>query len=145
MKDLRMSIKINKPVEEVFAYATDSKNTPTWYPSIKEEIPSSPIFKLGTKIKNRGEKTDLWNYYEITNFEQDKTFTLSQLGTSYHVKYTFTKTEDGTELEYYEWVDYGELEEPANVYNLELLKTELEKSKYSVGDNNERAGNAKHN
>jgi len=127
MKDLRLSIKINKPVEEVFAYATNSNNTPTWYPSIKEEVPSNPKFQLGTKIKNRGEKTDLWNYYEITEFEQNKMFTLSQLGTSYHVRYTFSKIDDGTEMEYYEWVDYGELEEPANIYNLKLLKAELEK------------------
>lgn len=85
-----MSITINKPISEVFAYATNSNNISNWYPSIKEEIPSETPVRLGTKLKNRGDDPNNWNEYEFSSFEQDKSFTLSQIGSPYHVRYTFT-------------------------------------------------------
>lgn len=127
MNNLKLNITINKPVEEVFAYAINSNNISKWYPSIKEEIPLEFPVKLGTKLKNRGDDINKWSYYEFIEFEKNKTFTLSQIGSSYNVKYTFTQNGNSTDLEYYEWVDNGELEEPADIYNLELLKKELEK------------------
>ena len=126
MNSLKLNITINKPVSEVFAYATDSNNISKWYPSIKEEIPSESPVKLGTKLKNRGKNPNNWNYYEFSEFEKDKVFTLSQIDSPYHVRYTFTPNDNGTDLEYYEWVDSGELEEPASIENLELLKKHLE-------------------
>lgn len=127
MKSLKLNITINKSIEEVFAYTTNSNNISKWYPSIKEEIPSEIPIKLGTKLKNRGDDVNKWSFYEFTEFEKNKTFTLSQIGSSYNVKYTFTRNGNSTDLEYYEWVDNGEIEEPADIYNLELLKKELEK------------------
>ena len=79
MRDLKLNITINKPVADVFAYATNSNNISKWYPSIKEEIPSEIPVKLGTKLKNRGEDINNWNYYEFSEFEENKIFTLSQI------------------------------------------------------------------
>lgn len=62
----------------------------------------------------------------MTEFEQDKMFVLSQVGGSYNVKYTFTPVGDGTELEYYEWMDEGELTELFTNEPLEKLKAILE-------------------
>ena len=126
MKDLKLNITINKPIKEVFSYATNSNNISKWYPSIKEEIPADIPWKLGTKIKNRGDDINNWSYYEISEFEENKVFTLSQVGSPYHVRYTFLSNGDSTDMEYYEWVDNGELEEPASIENLELLKKALE-------------------
>jgi len=127
MKSLRLNITIDKPVEDVFAYATDSNNISNWYPSIKEEIPSRIPVNLGARLKNRGDDLDDWSEYEFTEFEKNKVFTLSQIGSPYHVRYTFTDSgDDTTEMEYYEWVNTGELEEPASIKNLELLKKCLE-------------------
>lgn len=126
MNNLKLNITINKPVAEVFSYATNSDNISKWYPSIKEEIPSEVPVTLGTQLKNRGDDPNSWNYYEFTEFEKNKVFTLSQIGSPYHVRYTFISNDNSTELEYYEWVDSGELEEPASIENLKLLKKYLE-------------------
>ena len=126
MNSLKLNITINKAVEEVFTYATNSNNISKWYPSIKEEIPNEVPWKLGTKIKNRGDDMNNWGYYEVSEFEENKVFTLKQIGSPYSVKYTFTSNGYNTDLEYFEWVDSGELEEPASIENLELLKKELE-------------------
>jgi hypothetical protein len=126
MNNLKLSIIINKPIEEVFSFAIDSNNISKWYPSIKEEIPSELPIKNGTIIKNRGDDISKWNYYEVSEFIDNKTFTLNQIGSAYHVKYTFSSVEDGTLFEYFEWVDVGELEEPSNLENLMLLKKYLE-------------------
>ena len=128
MKDLKLNITINKPVEEVFAFATNSSNISLWYPTIKEEIPSEVKWKLGTRIKNRGDDVNDWGYYEITEFETNKKFTLSEIGNPYHVRYTFLSIGNSTNLEYYEWVDSGEISEPASIENLELLKKCLEEN-----------------
>jgi uncharacterized protein YndB with AHSA1/START domain len=127
VKDLKLEIYIESSVEELFAYTLDSKNTPKWFTSIKEEIASETPVKLGTKLKNRGDDKNNWNLYEITEFEKNKTFTLSQIGGGYHVRYTFLENGPGTDFEYYEWVDEGELSEPTNMETLVLLKNNIEK------------------
>ena len=103
MKDLKLNITINKPVEEVFAFATDSSNISKWYPSIKEEIPAEVPWKLGTKIKNRGEDINNWGYYEVSEFEENKVFTLSQIDSPYSVRYIFIDNGSSTDMEYYKY------------------------------------------
>lgn len=126
MNSVKLNIFINKPVEELFAYTLDSNNTPKWFTSIKEEIPSEIPVRLGSILKNRGYETENWNFYEITEFENNKTFTLSQIDDIYHVRYTFTQKDDGTDFEYYEWVDEGELLQPTTIETLKLLKKDIE-------------------
>lgn len=127
MKDLRLKIIINKPVSEVFEFTTNPKNTPLWVDTIiKEETNEWPV-KDGTIYKNTGDGIN-WSEYLISGFEKDKSFTFNQIGGHYHVRYDFSTILDGkTELEYYEWVDNGELTTPFTIEELTKLKTAIEK------------------
>lgn len=126
MKENKLTIFINKPVKEVFAYSLESNNVPKWITSIKEEIPSERPVRVGTQLKNICINNSTWNHYEVIDFVQDKTFTLKRLNGDYFVKYTCTEKNDGTEFEYLEWAANGDLDELMEMSALELLKKQIE-------------------
>src|SRR3989338_4608532 len=101
MQENKIIITINKPIEEVFEFTTNPKNTHLWIPSIVEEVADEFPPKIGTRYKNRGENSD-WDFYKVVEFQNNKIFTLSDLEENYHVKYTYRKTNDNqTEMEYF--------------------------------------------
>lgn len=125
MKENKLTIFINKPVEKVFEYSLESNNVPKWIKSIKEEIPLERPVKIGTKLKNIGVNSDNWNFYEVIDFQPNKTFTLKRLNGDYFVKYTCTQKDGGTEFEYFEWAE-NELDGLMEMSALELLKELIE-------------------
>ena len=126
MKENKLRIFINKPVKEVFDYSLESNNVPKWITSIKEEIPLERPVKLGTKLKNIGVNSNIWNQYEMIDFQPPKTFTLKRLNGDYFVKYTCTENGNGTDFEYLEWAEDGNLSELMEMSSLELLKKLIE-------------------
>jgi len=48
MKENKISIIINKPIEEVFEFTTNPKNTHLWITSIVEEVSDEYPPKIGT-------------------------------------------------------------------------------------------------
>ena len=127
MKNNKLIIVIDRPLKEVFNFTLDPNNAPKWIDSITVEETNEHPSKLGTIYKNRNEDGE-WAKYEITEFEQNKTFTLSERDGSYHVRYTFSPvSNDKTNFEYYEWVDEGKLNHPFTYEVLEKLKVLLEK------------------
>lgn len=126
MKNNKLRIVIDRPLKDVFNFTLDPNNTPKWINSIVFEETNEQPSKLGTTYKNT-DKDGEWSEYEITKFEQDKTFVLSEKGGDYHVKYTFTSISRGeTNFEYHEWVDEGKLNHPFAQETLEKLKVLLE-------------------
>ena len=93
--------------------------------SIKKEIPIERPVKLGTKLKNIGVNNNIWNEYEMIDFQPPKTFTLKRLNGDYFVKYTCTEKGDGTEFEYFEWAE-NELDGLMEMEALEKLKKLIE-------------------
>lgn len=126
MKDNKLTIFIDKPINEVFEYSLESNNVPKWITSIKEEIPSERPVKLGTKLKNIGVNSDVWNEYEVIDFQPPKTFTLKRLNGDYFVRYTCIEKDNGTEFEYYEWAEKGNLDDLMGMKALEILKKLIE-------------------
>ena len=128
MKKNKITIIINKPIKDVFEFTINPKNTPTWILSIKEEIAEEYPPKLGTIYKNRS-KTSNWNFYKVIGFEKNKKFTLSDLNGNYFVRYTYKELDNNkTKMEYFEWIQKGELENPFTKDILEKLKVVLEKN-----------------
>ena len=128
MKEKKLTILIDRPAEEVFKFTLNPENTPKWIDQIvKEETDETPS-KLGTIYRNQ-RRDGHWNEYEMTAFEAGKMFVLSNKNGNYHVKYVFKPvSENSCELEYSEWVDKGQIEEPFTIEILQKLKSLIEDS-----------------
>ncbi len=126
MKENKLSIFIEKPIEEVFEYSLESDNVPKWITSIEKEIPSERPVKLGTKLRNIGVGSIDWNEYEVIEFQPPKTFTLKKLNGDYFVKYTCTPNGSGTDFEYLEWAEHQNLDDLMEMEALITLKKLIE-------------------
>ena len=126
MNKNKITIIINKPIEEVFEFTTNPKKTHLWISQIEEEIADSFPPKLGTIYKNHG-KDKQWNFYKVIELERNKIFTLEASDNNYFVRYTYKKAgEKKTELEYFEWVTNGEIDSPFTKDILVKLKEIIE-------------------
>ncbi len=126
MNKNKLTIRINKPVSEVFAFTINPGNTPRWIDFIVEEKVEGGEIKLGAHYSNK-DKEGTVNHYELTEFEKDAVFQLKSIPRGYTVKYSYTPvTENETELEYFEWMDQGELSSPFPMSAMEKLKEIME-------------------
>ncbi len=127
MNTNKLTIRINKPVSEVFDFTINPQNTPRWIDFIVEETTDSQEIKLGTRYTNRDNEGKV-NLYELTHFDTNKVFELKSIPLFYTVKYTYTAISDTeTELEYFEYVESGELSSPFPMSAMQKLKEVLEK------------------
>lgn len=127
MKENKISIIINKPLAEVFEFTINPDNTPTWINHLQKEETSEYPPRIGTIYRNTSDSI-AWDEYEVTDFENNKIFELTSKDGIYQVRYTYTQIDDNsTEMEYFEWVNEGELSNPFTQPVLELLKQLLEK------------------
>ena len=123
MQQNTLKIIINKPIEEVFEFATNPKNTPLWVDFIDEEIVDEFPPKVGSVYRNR--RGDSWNESKVTEYESNRIFKLEN--DTFSVKYICKKINDNTtELTYIESVKKGELTKPFTLEILEKLKSLIE-------------------
>ena len=126
MQENKITVVINKPIEEVFEFTTNPNNTHLWIPSIAEEVAGEYPPKIGTEYKNRGTDSG-WDFYKVIEFQDNEIFTLADLDDNYHVRYTYRKiNENETEMEYFEWMENGELRNPFREDIIQGLKSFME-------------------
>jgi len=125
MKENKISVLINKSSAAVFEFVINPRNTPRWFDSIVREVADLPIV-LGTKYVNfntAGQKGE----YVVSKFEPNAVFQLDSADSGYKVRYSLGEiSKNETELEYFEWVDAGELKDPCPAGVLLKLKNVLE-------------------
>jgi uncharacterized protein YndB with AHSA1/START domain len=126
MQHNKLTIQINQNVSTVFDFTIDPSNTPTWISHLVIEETNEFPPKIGTIYRNH-DGSEVWDEYSVVEFEQNKIFTLRSKDNNYSVRYTYTDLGDNkTEMEYYEWVETGELSNPFTQEVLDELKTILE-------------------
>ena len=126
MRENKITVIINKPIEEVFEFTTNPKNTHLWIPSIDAEIAEEYPPKINTKYKNRGKDSN-WDFYKVVEFKENEVFILTDLDENYSVRYTYRKLDSNkTEMEYFEWMKKGELSNPFTKDILMKLKSVME-------------------
>ncbi|MBA3724313.1 MAG: SRPBCC family protein [Candidatus Levybacteria bacterium] len=110
MKVMKLTIQINRPIAEVFAFAIDPQNTPKWIESIVVEETNEWPVTVGSIYRNQN-KMGEWSEFVVTVFEENKTFVHTKKDDTFQVRYTFTSIDPNQTELVYELVDYGELEE----------------------------------
>lgn len=116
-------IIIAKPREEVFEFVLEPNNTPSWCSHIDEESVDTEQIGLGTRYTNN------FGELEVTDYERNVYFELSEIGTEYQCSYSFHKIDDNiTEIVYFEgMLDGTPLDEAMETENFDRLKEILEK------------------
>lgn len=128
MKDLRLTVKINRSIDEVFEFTTNPNNTPKWIDFVEGERADSFPPQIGTKYEN-WDASGKVNEYVVTKYEPPKVFQLDATHQDYKVCYTYTPiSENETELEYYEWSESDQLHAPFMQEILDKLKEVMEKN-----------------
>ena len=99
-----VSMHLNRPVEEVFAFLSDASKHPTWQSDLieSEQLTDGPL-RVGTRIREvrrLGRRPTAYEG-EVIDCEPNKRFAL-QVMTGPHVtpSYTFAVADGGTRLRY---------------------------------------------
>lgn len=125
MKEKRLIIQIRRSPENIIAFCLNPQNTPKWVSSFVEEQTNEWPTKIGTIYRNQN-KNGVWSEYKVIALQNDM-FEFVSTSSTYHVRYTLRSiTPDTTELEYFEWMEEGELEHPFTLDILQKLKKALE-------------------
>jgi uncharacterized protein YndB with AHSA1/START domain len=127
MSENKITVVINKPINEVFEFTTNPKNTHLWVPFISEEISNEYPPKIGTIYRSCREN-DSWSEMKVVEFDNNKKFVISDLDENLFVKYVYHDlNENSTKLEYSDWMIDKDFHSPITKDVLEDLKKIMER------------------
>lgn len=123
MKTNEIRIIINTPRKKVFEFTVEPKNTHLWIESSGEKTIDTKQIGLGTKYSSS------YGVLEVTDYEKDVFFELTDEVKGYQCSYSYRKIDDtSTELVYFEAMfDGSDISDPLEVRYFEQLKEILEK------------------
>lgn len=103
MIKIEQTLKINRPLEEVYAYVTDNSKTAEWQSGLKESsVISDGPFGVGSQIKDVRTLAgrELESNVEVTAFEPNKKFGLKALSgpVQFEITQTFEAVDGGTKI-----------------------------------------------
>ena len=125
MKEKKLVIEIRHPAKDIINFCLNPHNTPKWIDSIVIEQTSEWPPCVGTIYRNQN-KSGVWSEYKVIAL-QDVMFEFVSTSSTYHVRYTLRPIDPNTtELEYFEWMEGGELAEPFTLDILQKLKSIME-------------------
>jgi uncharacterized protein YndB with AHSA1/START domain len=99
-----VSIHLNRPVDQVFAFLTDASNTPRWQSNLieSEQLTDGPM-RVGTRIREvrRLGRRPTAYVAEVTDFEPNHRFAVRVItGPHVTLSYAFAAEDGGTRLRY---------------------------------------------
>jgi len=125
VQENKLTIQISKPVNEVFVFTITPPNSTRWIPDvITEETNEWPIC-VGTVYKLQTKK----GIHEVfvTAIKENEIMEWVSKDKNYHCRYSYKSLDENTtELEYYEWKNQGQLDEPFSREILKKLKAVVE-------------------
>lgn len=126
MKSNRLTVQVIRPIAEVFAFTIEPKNVPKWLDYVVAgdrndwQLKAGSVYRL--KYKD-GKVID----FDVTASEVNKLFEIVSRDGNYHVRYSFKPVNSyKTELEYFEWVEEGDIEAPFTKSTLNKLRMAIE-------------------
>jgi len=123
MKTQEIRLVIEAPTDEVFEYVVEPMNTPKWIDDVSKETINTKQIGLGTLYSNEHRTL------EVTDYERDVFFEMTNKKTGYQCSYSFRKMDETkTELIYFEAMNKGSaLPGPMNEKSFKKLQELLEK------------------
>ena len=127
MRENKITVIIDKPIDEVFEFTTNPQNTDLWVPFISKETSSEYPPQIGTIYKSCRENNS-WSEMKVVEFENNKKFVISDFDENLFVKYFYRYLDKNkTELEYSDWMTDKDFDSPITKDVLKNLKKIMER------------------
>ncbi|OGM31971.1 hypothetical protein A2803_02685 [Candidatus Woesebacteria bacterium RIFCSPHIGHO2_01_FULL_44_21] len=126
MKSNRLTAQIIKPIAEVFAFTIEPKNASRWMPDVVAGDRSDWQLKAGSTYRLQY-KNGEWKDFDVVDSDLNKIFELQSRDGNYHIRYSFKPINSfKTDMEFFEWVDDGDIEVPLTNQILTKLRMAIE-------------------
>jgi len=125
MNENTLTITINKPLVEVFAFCITPPKAKFWVPDISNETTNEWPAKVGTIYTEHKSDNTSFNII-VEDYEENQFIEWKTEDGKYHVRYTFTPIDQNTTQLIY--VETGDVDQPFTQEVLEKLKQVIEKA-----------------
>ena len=126
MRENKVTVVINKSIDEVFEFTTNPQNTHLWVSFISQETSSEYPPNIGTIYRSCRENGS-WSEMKVVEFESNKKFVICDLDENLYVKYMYCELGvKRTQLEYSDWMIDKEFNSPITKDVLNILKKVME-------------------